>query len=168
LCKLQNIVKKNVSRIRKKIFYLQFCMGTPEAHHKSIFNTSKVKKKNKNTHGIYPTKFAGSTQNHKKIIEPIETKKISNKSMLSTSKVKRSQKFVWGLARRSLQGRPKILKKISEHQIYQSNRKVSQTQTMFSTLKWSRSRKFVWEHNIGTPHLPIKTKVFPKNLCIVP
>jgi hypothetical protein len=31
-------------RIRKKTFYLQFCMGTPEGH-KSIFNSSKVKKK---------------------------------------------------------------------------------------------------------------------------
>jgi hypothetical protein len=35
-------VKKNVSRVRKKTFYLQFCMGTPEGHQKSIFNTSKV------------------------------------------------------------------------------------------------------------------------------
>jgi hypothetical protein len=24
--------KKNVSRIRKKTFYLQFCMGTPESN----------------------------------------------------------------------------------------------------------------------------------------
>jgi hypothetical protein len=56
--------RKNVSRIRKKTFYLQFCMGTPESHQKSIFNTSKVK----NTYGIYPTKFASSTQNHKKNI----------------------------------------------------------------------------------------------------
>jgi hypothetical protein len=57
-----------VSRIRKKTFYLQFCMGTPEGHQKSIFNTPKVKK-NKDTHGIYPTKFASSTQKHKKVIE---------------------------------------------------------------------------------------------------
>jgi hypothetical protein len=33
-----------VSRIRKKTFYLQDYMGTPEGHQKSIFNTSKVKK----------------------------------------------------------------------------------------------------------------------------
>jgi hypothetical protein len=49
-------------------------------------------------YGIYPTKFASSTQKHKKIIktpnQPIEIKKISNKSMFSTSKVKRRQKFV--------------------------------------------------------------------------
>jgi hypothetical protein len=33
-----------VSRIRKKTFYLQFCMDTPEGHQKCIFNTSKIKK----------------------------------------------------------------------------------------------------------------------------
>jgi hypothetical protein len=41
--------KKKVSRIRKKTFYLQFCMETPEGHQKSLFNTSKVTKKNKDT-----------------------------------------------------------------------------------------------------------------------
>jgi hypothetical protein len=92
-----------VSRIRKKTFYLQFCMGTPEAHQKSIFNTPKLKKKkNKDTYGhIYPTKFASSTQKHKKKFEtpnqPNEIKIISNKSMFSTSNVKRRQKFAWGL-----------------------------------------------------------------------
>jgi hypothetical protein len=52
--------EKNVSHTRKKTFYLQFCMGTPKSHQKSIFNTPKVKK-NKDTHGICPTKFASST-----------------------------------------------------------------------------------------------------------
>jgi hypothetical protein len=33
-----------VSRIRKKTFYLQFCMGTPEGHQKSLCNTSNEKK----------------------------------------------------------------------------------------------------------------------------
>jgi hypothetical protein len=28
--KIERIEKKNVSRIHKKTFYLQFCMGTPE------------------------------------------------------------------------------------------------------------------------------------------
>jgi hypothetical protein len=37
--------KKNVSRTRKKTFYIQFCMGTPEGHQKSMFS-SKVKKTN--------------------------------------------------------------------------------------------------------------------------
>jgi hypothetical protein len=49
-------------------------METPEGHQKSIFITSKVKKTK-----IHPTKFASSTQNHKKIIQtpnqPIEIKK---------------------------------------------------------------------------------------------
>jgi hypothetical protein len=43
-------------------------MGTPEGHQKSIFKTSKVEK-NKDTFGIYSTKFASSTPKHKKIIE---------------------------------------------------------------------------------------------------
>jgi hypothetical protein len=67
-----------VSRIRKKTFYLQFRMGTPEGHQKSIFNTSNVEK-NKDIYGFYPTKFARLTQKHKKVIEkpnqPIEKKK---------------------------------------------------------------------------------------------
>jgi hypothetical protein len=58
-------------------------------------------KKNKDTYGIYPTKFASSSQKHKKVIETpnqqIEIEKISNKSMFSTTKVNRRQKFVWGL-----------------------------------------------------------------------
>jgi hypothetical protein len=52
--------KKTVSRIRKKTFYLQFCMGTPEGYQKSIFNTLKVKKKNK-VCNLNP-----KTQKHKK------------------------------------------------------------------------------------------------------
>jgi hypothetical protein len=52
-------------------------------------------KKPKNTYGTYPTKFASSTQKHKKAIKtpnkPIDIKKISNKSMFSTLKVKRRQ-----------------------------------------------------------------------------
>jgi hypothetical protein len=48
--------------------------------------------------------------------------------------------------RRNLQAQPKILKKkLSEHQINQSERKL-----MFSTLKVLRSKKFVW----GLPELP--------------
>jgi hypothetical protein len=34
---IANTITKNVSRIRKKTFYLQFCMGTPEGHQKSIY-----------------------------------------------------------------------------------------------------------------------------------
>jgi hypothetical protein len=82
--------KKNVLRIHKKTFYLQFCMVTPEGHQKSIFNTPKVKK-NKDTYKIYPTKFTRSTQKQKKIIkspnQPIEIKTISNKSMFRTLKM---------------------------------------------------------------------------------
>jgi hypothetical protein len=69
---------------------------------KTVYLIPQKWKKNKDTYGIYPTKFASSTQKHKKVIEtsnqPIEIKKkISKKRMFSTSKVKRRQKFVWGL-----------------------------------------------------------------------
>jgi hypothetical protein len=36
----------------KKTFYLKLCMETPENYQKSKFNTSKVKKKSKNTYGV--------------------------------------------------------------------------------------------------------------------
>jgi hypothetical protein len=53
-------------------------MEIPQGHQKNIFNTLKVKK-NKNKYGIYPTKFASSTQKHKIVIEtpnqPIYIKK---------------------------------------------------------------------------------------------
>jgi hypothetical protein len=69
-----------VSRIRKKTFYLQFYMGT-----------SKFKK-TKNSYWICTTKFAGSTQNHKKIIETrnqlIKTKFFSKKLCLVPQKCK--------------------------------------------------------------------------------
>jgi hypothetical protein len=45
--------------------------------------------------------------------------------MFNTLKVQRSQKFVWGATRWNLQAQPKILKKLSELQIYQSKRKFS-------------------------------------------
>jgi predicted GH43/DUF377 family glycosyl hydrolase len=82
-----------MSRIRKKTFYLQFSMDTPEGHQKSIFNTSKVKKMEIHN-GIYPTEFASSTQNPKKINGTpnllIKTKIFPKKSMFSSLKVKRS------------------------------------------------------------------------------
>jgi hypothetical protein len=64
-------------------------MGTPEGHQKIIFNTPKVKKY-KETYGIYATKFASSTQKHKKVNEtpnqPIEIKKSQIKVCLVLQK----------------------------------------------------------------------------------
>jgi hypothetical protein len=40
-----------------------------------------------------------------------------------------------GSIRKSLQAQPKILKKSSKHQIYQSERKFSQKKNIFRTLK---------------------------------
>jgi hypothetical protein len=75
--------------------------------------------------------LAGLTQNHKKNIEtlnqPIETHKISNKIMFSTSKKKRSQKIRMGATRLSTEFAcsTQHYKKLSEHQINQSERKFS-------------------------------------------
>jgi hypothetical protein len=76
-------------------------MGTPEGHQNSMLNTSKVKK-NKDTYGIYPTTFAGTTQNPQKNIKKStnQDENFSKKSMFSTLKKKRSQKFVpYGICR---------------------------------------------------------------------
>jgi hypothetical protein len=62
------------------LFYLQFCMETPEGHQKCIFDTSKVKK----------------------------------------------TKIHMGSIRQSLQVQPKTIKKLSEHQINQSEQKFYQ------------------------------------------
>jgi hypothetical protein len=66
--------KKNVSRIRKKTFYLQFCMEAPEGHYKSIFNTSKVKKKQR-----YIWDLSAKVCKFETPIQPIEIRKISKK-----------------------------------------------------------------------------------------
>jgi hypothetical protein len=60
----------------------------------------------------YPTEFAGSTQNHKKIIEtpnkPIKTKIIPKIYVLYLKNEKES-KICLGATRRNLQAQPKIL-----------------------------------------------------------
>jgi hypothetical protein len=74
------LIQKNVSRIRKKTFYL---------HQKKIFNTPKVIK-NKDTYVIYPRKFAGSTQNVKKNVGNVgdnQNKNVPKKTMFRTLKV---------------------------------------------------------------------------------
>jgi hypothetical protein len=88
-----------VSRIRKKTFFLQFCVETPEGHQESMFNTSKVKKTKIHMGSIRQSLQAWVEQTIKK----------STKSTNRNKKVKRSQKFVWGLP--------------DEHQIYQSRTK---------------------------------------------
>jgi hypothetical protein len=70
-----------VSRIRKRTFYLQFCMGTPEGHQKSIFNTTKVKKNKK--------KHMGSVRQSLQA-QPKTIKKLS-KHLINQSKQKKSQ-----------------------------------------------------------------------------
>jgi hypothetical protein len=57
-----------VLRIRKKTFYLQFCMGTPEGHQKSIFKTPKVKK-TKMHMGSIRQSLQAQSKNLKKLTE---------------------------------------------------------------------------------------------------
>jgi hypothetical protein len=84
------------------------------------------------------------------------------------------------VTQRNLQVQSKILIKLLEHQIYQSEQKNSQ-KSMFSTLK-CKEAKNSYEGNptefagstqnlkkiIGAPNLPIRTKIFPKTVCLVP
>jgi hypothetical protein len=78
------------------------------------------------------------------IRKPFQTKKIHQKVCLvvSPSKMKRSQKFVWRLPDGICRLDPKTSKKLSEHQLNQSERWFYQ-KTIFSTLKVTRSQKFV-------------------------
>jgi hypothetical protein len=85
-----------------------------------------------------------------------------------------------GATRRNLRDQPKILKKLSEHQIYQSEQKCSQK-------KYVQYLKSVKEPKIcigatrgnlqaqpkilkmtGTPNLPIKKKISQKKVCLAP
>jgi hypothetical protein len=81
---------------------------------------------------IYPTKFASSTQKHKKVFEtpnqPIKIKIISNKSypMEFTGSTQNPKKII---RTRNLPIRTKIFPK----------------KVCFSTLKKEMSQKFVWE-----------------------
>jgi hypothetical protein len=56
------------------------------------------------------------------------------KGIFNTPKGKKT-KIHMGSIRQSLQAQPKILKKLSEHQIYHSEQKFSQKKTMFRNLK---------------------------------
>jgi hypothetical protein len=76
-----------VSRIRKKTFYLQFCMGTPKGHQKSIFNTPKVKKKTKIHMGSIRQILQAQPKNIKKLSKHHRTKNFTKKTMFRTLKV---------------------------------------------------------------------------------
>jgi hypothetical protein len=95
-----------VSRIRKKTFYLQFCMGTLEGN-----------------------EFAGWIQNPKKIIgtsnQPIKTKIFPKKVCLVPQKCKGPANSYVGYPT-EFAGSTQKPKKISQHQINQSKRNFSQ------------------------------------------
>jgi hypothetical protein len=84
------IKKKNVSRIRKKTFYLQFCMGTPEGN-----------------------EFAGWIQNPKILEHQINQskRKIFQKKYVWYLKSVKEPNIRIEATRRNLRARLKILKK---------------------------------------------------------
>jgi hypothetical protein len=82
--------------------------------------------------------------------------------------------------RRNLQAQPKILKKCWNTKSTNQNENFPK-KSMFSSLKVKRNQKFVWElpdgicrlnpkslKNVGTPNQPIRTKMFPTKVCLVP
>jgi hypothetical protein len=86
-----------------------------------------------------------------------------------------------GATRRNLQTQPKILKKLSEHQIYQSKRKFSLKKLCFVTYKCKGANNLYEGYPtefagstqnpkkmIETPNIPIRTKNFAKKLSLVP
>jgi hypothetical protein len=91
-----------VSRIRKKTFYLQFCMGTSEGN-----------------------EFAGRIQNPKILEHQINQskRKFFQKKYVWYLKRLQEPKNRFGATRRNLQVQPKIVNKLPEHQIYKSKRK---------------------------------------------
>jgi hypothetical protein len=99
------LTQKNVSRIRKKTFYLQFCMGTPEGN-----------------------EFAGWIQNPKILEHQINQskRKIFQKKDVWYLKSVKEPNIRMEATRRNLRARLKILKKISDCQINKSKRKFSQ------------------------------------------
>jgi hypothetical protein len=82
--------------------------------------------------------------------------------------------FAWGL----LKAESKILKKLLEHQIYQSKQKKSKKKTVLRTLKVERGQKYAWtefadptqnpKKIIRTSNQQVRTKFFPKEVCLVP
>jgi hypothetical protein len=92
----------------------------------------------------YPTEFAGSTQNSKKMIGtpnlPIRTNFFPKKNYVSYLKSVKEPIIRLGANRRNLQAQPKMLKKI----VGTSNQNFLK-KSMFSSLKVKRSQKLVWE-----------------------
>jgi hypothetical protein len=77
-----------------------------------------------------------------------------------------------------LQAESKILKKILEHQIYQSKQKISKKKIVFRTLKVERGKKYARTEFAGPTQNPKKNyknikstnqnEIFQKKVCLVP
>jgi hypothetical protein len=86
-----------------------------------------------------------------------------------------------GATRRNLQAQPKNLKKCSEHRIYQSEQKFSQKKVCLVPQKCKGAKNSYGGYPTefagstqnpkkmtGRPNLPIKKKIVPKKICLVP
>jgi hypothetical protein len=86
-----------------------------------------------------------------------------------------------GAPQRNLQAQPKILKKSLKHQINQSELKFSQNNYVLylKSVKKPKIRIGATRQNlqaqpkmlkkiVGTSNQPIRTRIFPKKLCLVP
>jgi hypothetical protein len=89
---------------------------------KNIYLVPQNRKRANNSYGSYPTNLQAELKILKKIIGTPNLPKISQKNRVSYLKSGKEPKICMGATRRNLQARPKILKKISEHQINQSER----------------------------------------------
>jgi hypothetical protein len=88
------------------------------------------------------------------------------KNYVSYFKSVKEQKIRMGATRRNLQA-PKILKKLSEHQIDQSEQKFSEKKYGGYPTEFAGTTQNP-KKIIRTPNLPIRTKIFPKKVCLVP
>jgi hypothetical protein len=85
-----------------------------------------------------------------------------------------------GATRQNLLAQPKILKKSSKHQIYQSERRFSQKYCLVPQKCKGAKNSYggyatefagstqIPKKIIRTQNLPIRTKIFPKKVCLVP
>jgi hypothetical protein len=156
-----------VSRVRKKTFYLQFCMGTHESHQKGIFNTSKVKIKTKIQMGSIQQSLQDQPKTIKKLSKQINQSKQKKSQINSTSKVKTkfagstqnlkknkkipkrsmlstlAKNLYGGYLTEFTDSTQNLKKKVQNIKSTNQNKHFPE-QSKFSTLKVKRSKKFLW------------------------
>jgi hypothetical protein len=171
-----------VARIRKKIFYFQFCMGTfvwgPEGHQKSIFKTSKVEKQRYIWDLSYKSCKLGW----------VFLQFCRNWSRLALKKLWWVAKSIFGISEQfairkstisiyraisifhmrifNLQGLgfPTNLKQIKK---LSTQKLILHLISVRNTTEFAGSTQNV-KKSVGTSNQPIRTKISPKKVCLVP